>query len=429
MILLKDLSLHLNKEVTVKAWMHNKRGSGKIYFLQIRDGSDFVQAVVEKSQVSEDIFTKAEQLTQESAISITGLVTKHPKKEEYELQVQSLEIIHLNESDYPISNKEHGIEFLFDQRHLWLRSKRQWAIQRVRNEIINSTYDFFQNNNFIKIDAPIFTPNACEGTTTLYEVDHFGTPMYLSQSGQLYIESAIFAHGRVFDFGPVFRAEKHKTRRHLNEFWMMDAEMAFATHTDNLEVQEKLIKHIVASVLKNCEKELVALERDLAPLKDTVSEKFPVMTHKEAVDFLRSQGSEITEHDDLGATDETILTENRKTPIFIEKFPAEVKAFYMKRAEDDPTKVLGADLLAPEGYGEIIGGSERETDYQVLKDRIIEEKLNLDDFSWYLDLRKYGSVPHSGFGYGLERLVVWICGLHHVRESIPFPRTIVRMKP
>ena len=419
----------VGQTVTIKGWAQNVRSSGKISFLQIRDGSGFVQAVVVQNQVSETVWSKANEVTLETSLSVTGTVTKHPKQEGmYELQVTDLELIHRAE-EYPIGKKEHGPDFLLDNRHLWLRAPSQWAVQRVRNAIILATYEWFKQNNFIKIDAPILTPNACEGTTELFEIDYFGErKAYLSQSGQLYIEAAIMSVGRCFDFGPVFRAEKSKTRRHLTEFWMMDAEAAFVDHEENLRIQEQLVSHIVKYVLENCAAELKILERDVEPLKKVVA-PFHRMTHAEAIKILREKGSDIGDMDDLGADDETVLTQMYDKPIFVEKYPSEVKAFYMKRDPADPTRVLNADLLAPEGYGEIIGGSQREDDYEKLLSRIRDHKLPEKEFQWYLDLRKYGSVPHSGFGYGLERIVAWICGLHHVRETIPFPRLMNRLEP
>jgi len=421
---------HVDKEVTIQGWMFNKRGSGKIYFLQLRDGSGETQGVVEESSVSKEIMQKADQLTLESSVKVTGNVSKHPKKEDvYELQVSNIEIVSLCNDDYPIGKKEHGVDFLLDHRHLWLRSNKQVAIQRIRNTIINATYEYLNKEGFIKIDSPIFTPNACEGTTELFEVDYFEEgKAYLSQSGQLYLEAAIFGMGRCFDFGPVFRAEKSKTRRHLTEFWMMDAEAAYVEHDKNLKIQEELITYIVKTVLEKNKKDLETLERDIEPLQK-VEAPFIKKTHAEVVKELREMGSDISEMDDLGGDDETILTKKYDKPIFVEKYPALVKAFYMKRDPSDPTRALCADLLAPEGYGEIIGSSQREDDYNTLVERIKEHNLPMEAFSWYLDLRKYGSVPHSGFGFGLERLVTWICGLDHVRESIPFPRMIYRLSP
>jgi len=427
---ISNIKNHINEEITVRGWLYNKRGNGKIYFLQLRDGSGETQGVVESSSVSPETLAQAEKLTTESSVEITGKVSQHPKNPDtFELHVTNIKIVHLCTDEYPISKKEHGIEFLMDNRHLWLRSSKQTAIQRIRNTIINATYEFLNKEEFIKIDSPIFTPNACEGTTELFEVDYFDEgKAYLSQSGQLYLEAAIFAVGRCFDFGPVFRAEKSKTRRHLTEFWMMDAEAAFVEHEENMKIQEDLVTFIVKSVLEKNAKDLETLERNIEPLKK-IEPPFIRKTHAEAVAELHEMGSDIKENHDLGGDDETILTKKYDKPIFVEKYPAEVKAFYMKRDPADPTRALCSDLLAPEGYGEIIGGSQREDDYETLLERIREHKLPEEEFNWYLDLRKYGSVPHSGFGFGLERLVTWICGLNHVRESIPFPRMIYRLKP
>jgi len=437
-ITIAKASEFIGQEVQVQGWVYNLRSSGSICFLQIRDGSGFIQAIVNKAEVSakgasqpawlgsafggNEVWEKAQKITIETSAELFGTISKHPKKEEYELQVSDIKIFQVSE-EYPIGKKEHGPDFLLDMRHLWLRAPKQWAIQRIRNTIINATYGYLNTNGFIKIDSPILTPNACEGTTELFEINYFDwTKAYLSQSGQLYIEAAIFAHGRVFDFGPVFRAEKSKTRRHLTEFWMMDAEMAFCDFKQNMEIQEGLICFIVEQVLKQNGKELEILERNIQALAK-VQGPFIRKTHEEVVKELRELGSDIKTNDDLGADDETILTKKYDKPIFVTHYPAEVKAFYMKRDESGK-HALCSDLLAPEGYGEIIGGSEREADYNVLLERIKEHKLPVKEFEWYLDLRKYGSVPHAGFGYGLERIVGWICGLEHVRETIPFPRMI-----
>lgn len=427
---IEDIKNHVDEEITVRGWMYNKRSSGKIHFLQLRDGTGIIQGIVFQDDVSSDVFDKGEKLTMESTVSVTGKVTKHPKFDDvYELQVKDIDILHLNDDEYPISKKEHGPDFLLNHRHLWLRSKKQWAIQRVRNTIINATYEYLNKEGFIKIDSPILTPNACEGTTELFEIEYFDEgKAYLSQSGQLYLEAAIFSVGRCFDFGPVFRAEKSKTRRHLTEFWMMDAEAAFVEHEENMKIQEGLVTYIVGQVLDKNMRELKTLERDTEPLKK-IKPPFIRKTHAEVVAELREMGSDIEENHDLGGDDETILTQKYDKPIFVEKYPAEVKAFYMKRDPKDNSRALCSDLLAPEGYGEIIGGSQREDDYDTLLARIKEHKLPLEAFQWYLDLRKYGSVPHSGFGYGLERLTGWICGTKHIRETIPFPRMISRITP
>ncbi|MBU1682433.1 asparagine--tRNA ligase [Patescibacteria group bacterium] len=389
-----------------------------------------MQGVVTPQESGEKAMEESEKLTMESSVKVTGTITAHPKFDDvFELQVKEVEALQIPADEYPISKKEHGPDFLLDNRHLWLRSGKQWAIQRVRNTIINATYEYLNNEGFIKIDSPILTPNACEGTTELFEIEYFDEGKgYLSQSGQLYLEAAIMSHGRVFDFGPVFRAEKSKTRRHLTEFWMMDAEAAFVEHDENIKIQEGLMCHIVKKVLELNQKELNILERDTEPLKK-IEAPFIRKTHAEVVKELREMGSDIQENHDLGGDDETMLTEKYDKPIFVEKYPAEVKAFYMKRDQEDESRALCVDLLAPEGYGEIIGGSQREDDYDVLIKRIKEHNLDPKVFEWYLDLRKYGSVPHSGFGYGLERITGWICGIKHIRETIPFPRLISRIRP
>jgi len=426
-ITIDQASKFIGKEAVIQGWVYNFRSSGSISFLQIRDGSGFMQAIVSKKEVGDEVWQACQKITLESSVELTGEISKHPKKDEYELQVSNLKIIQTAE-EYPIGKKEHGPDFLLDQRHLWLRSSKQWAIQRIRNTIINAIYEYLNQEGFIKIDSPILTPNACEGTTELFEINYFDNDKaYLSQSGQLYIEAAIFSHGRVFDFGPVFRAEKSKTRRHLTEFWMMDAEAAFVDHEENMKIQEQLIWFVIGKVLSLNKKELEILERDTKPL-EKIKPPFTRMTHAEAVKKLQSLDSDIKEDEDLGGDDETLLTQDSDLPIFVEKWPAKIKAFYMKRDGADEL-ALCDDLIAPEGFGEIIGGSQREDDYQTLLKRIKEHKLPVKEFEWYLDLRKYGSVPHSGFGVGLERLVGWLCGTKHVRETIPFPRMINRIKP
>ncbi len=429
-VFIKDLRDHIDQDVTIQGWMFNKRSSGKLHFLQLRDGSGIVQGIVFQGAVKPEVFELADKLTMESSVRVTGTITKHPKlADTYELQVKEIEAIQIPTEDYPIAKKEHGPDFLLENRHLWLRSGKQRAIQVIRNTIINGIYEYLNREGFIKIDSPILTPSACEGTTELFELKYFDEGFaYLSQSGQLYLEAAIFSVGRCFDFGPVFRAEKSKTRRHLTEFWMMDAEAAFVEHEENMRIQEGLIEFVVQKVLTDNLAELATLERDIEPLKK-IKAPFIHKTHAEAVKELRALGSDIKEDDDLGGDDETMLTQKYDKPIFVEKYPAETKAFYMKRDPANPKVALCADMLAPEGHGEIIGGSQREDDYEVLLARIKEHKLPEEAFKWYLDLRKYGSVPHSGFGIGLERLTGWICGIHHIRETIPFPRTITRIYP
>ncbi len=426
-VFIRDLEKFVDKEVEVSAWVTNFRSSGKIAFWQLRDGSGFSQAILSSTDLSDDKWEESKKVSIETSVKIIAKVAKHPKKDEYELQVKDFEFYQIAD-EYPIGKKDHGVDFLMDNRHLWLRSSKQIAIQKIRNTLIQANYDYMAKNSFTKIDAPILTPNACEGTTELFEIDYFDEKAYLSQSGQLYIESAIFAHNRVFDFGPVFRAEKSKTRRHLTEFWMMDAEMAFIDLDDNMNVQEELIRHMVTTVLENNKADLEILERDIKALEN-ISKAFHKITHVEAVKMLQDMGSDIKDGEDLGADDETILTKKFDNPLFVTHYPAKIKSFYMKRNNKDDSLAECSDLLAPEGYGEIIGGSQREDDYDTLLQRIKEEKLSQKDFDWYLDLRKYGSVPHGGFGFGLERIVAWVCGIQHVRETIPFPRTINRLKP
>ncbi|MFH1668067.1 MAG: asparagine--tRNA ligase [Candidatus Komeilibacteria bacterium] len=416
----------VDQKVTLKGWVANFRSSGKISFLQLRDGYGYIQGIASENDLEKAVWDKIQGLSVESSVIVQGMISKHPKKDEYELQVIDCEVVQLAE-EYPIGKKDHGPDFLLDNRHLWLRSSKQVAIQKIRNTIINAIYEFLNKDGFIKIDSPILTPNACEGTTELFEIDYFKErKAYLSQSGQLYLEAAIMAHSKVFDFGPVFRAEKSKTRRHLTEFWMMDAEMAWVEHEDNLKVQEELISFIVQKVLENNQTELNILERDQEPLKK-IKAPFIRLTHAEAVAKLQKLGSDIKDSDDLGGDDETLLTSDVGQPVFVTHWPAAIKAFYMKR--NGQGLALCDDLIAPEGFGEIIGGSQREDDQDLLLERIKEHKLPVEQFQWYLDLRKYGSVPHSGFGIGLERLVGWMCGIKHVRETIPFPRMINRLNP
>lgn len=419
-----------SQEVELKGWAYNFRKSGKIFFLQFRDGSGRVQVVYSKADLSDEQWEALQSIRIESSVIVTGMVKEDDRAPSgYELDGKGIEVIQVAPEDYPISKKEHGPDFLLDNRHLWLRSEKQWAIQRVRNTVINSIYDFMREHGFIKMDSPIITPSACEGTTELFEMEYFDLGQaYLSQSGQLYLEAGIMAHGKCFDFGPVFRAEKSKTRRHLTEFWMMDAEAAFMEHEDNMKLQEEFVMKIVTDVLEKNRADLEILERDITFLEN-IKAPFIKMTHAEAVAKLHELGSDIAPDDDLGGDDETLLTKEFDRPVFIEKYPAKVKAFYMKRDSENDDLALCDDLLAPEGFGEIIGGSQREDDYETLLKRLAEHNLDPKDFDWYLDLRKYGSVPHSGFGIGLERTVGWLCGTHHVRETIPFPRLINRKSP
>ena len=420
---------YVDQTVTIGAWLANKRSSGKIAFLQLRDGSGFIQGVVVKEEVGEEIFQKAKALTQETSLYVTGTVRKDERSPlGFELNVTDVEVIH-ESVDFPITPKEHGTEFLMDNRHLWLRSRRQHAVMKIRNEIIRATYEFFNDNGFVKVDPPILTGSAPEGTTELFHTKYFEEDAYLSQSGQLYMEAAAMALGKVFSFGPTFRAEKSKTRRHLIEFWMIEPEMAFMDHEDNLVVQENYVSHLAQSVLKNCQLELKTLGRDVAKLEN-IKAPFPRISYDDAIKFLNEKGfDDITWGDDFGAPHETAIAESFDKPVFITHYPAKIKSFYMKPDPTNPEVVLCADLIAPEGYGEIIGGSERIDDYELLAKRCEEHGLTSDAYKWYMELRQYGSVPHSGFGLGLERTVAWLSGVEHVREAIPFPRLLNRLYP
>ena len=498
MIYIKNLAEHEGESVTLKGWVYNYRSSKNLYFLELRDGTGICQCVVSKEDVSDDTWEAADSLRQESSLEVTGTIVADERSVGgYEMQVSEIGVYQVAE-DYPITPKEHGVEFLMENRHLWLRSQRQWAAMRIRNEIIYAIHTFFQERDFMQLDAPIFTGNAAEGTTTLFETEYFEEKAYLTQSGQLYGEAMAMAHGLIYTFGPTFRAEKSKTRRHLTEFWMIEPEMAFYDLEMNMDLAEEFVRYIVKRVLDSRPEELEILERDRSKLEATVENEFPRISYTEAVETLKSdkteqlldemadsrkqeyaeleqereeiekeRGSakkwrkaqiderireisgridEIEEDlrnipdwresalnfewgSDFGGSDETILTMQYDTPIIVHRFPAEVKAFYMKRDPDDEKLALAVDVLAPEGYGEIIGGSEREDDLETLMKRIEEHNLPEELFGWYLDLRKYGSVPHSGFGLGLERTVAWLCGLDHVRETIPFPRMLGRLRP
>lgn len=423
-----EVGKYVEETVTIGAWLANKRSSGKIAFLQLRDGTGFIQGVVVKAEVGEEIFQKAKELTQESSLYITGVVREDDRAPSgYELSVQSIDIIH-EAKDYPITPKEHGTEFLMDHRHLWLRSKRQHAIMKIRNEIIRATYEFFNEKGFVKVDPPILTGSSAEGTTNLFHTKYFDEEAFLSQSGQLYMEAAAMALGKVFSFGPTFRAEKSKTRRHLIEFWMIEPEMAFMDHEESLVLQESYVSFIVQAVLANCKLELKALERDISKL-EKIKAPFPRISYDDAIEFLKGEGYEIEWGEDFGAPHETAIAEHYDMPVFIVNYPKDIKAFYMKPHPDREDVVLCADLIAPEGYGEIIGGSQRIDDEELMTKRYDEHNLSLDSYQWYLDLRKYGSVPHSGFGLGLERTVAWLSGTEHVRETIPFPRLLNRLYP
>lgn len=428
-VTIAEVKNYVGKEVTIGVWLTNKRASGKIAFLQLRDGSGFMQAVVTKSDVDESVFQQAKSLSQETAFYATGIIQEDARSPfGYEMLLTDLQVIQ-EAVDFPITPKQHGTEFLMDHRHLWLRSRKQHAVMKIRNEIIRATYEFFNENGFIKIDPPILTSSAPEGTTELFHTMYFDEHAYLSQSGQLYLEAAAMAFGKVFSFGPTFRAEKSKTRRHLIEFWMIEPEMAFYEFEDSLVVQEQYVAYIVQSVVKNCRLELDRLGRDIAKLEQ-ITAPFPRITYDEAIQFLHEKGfDDIQWGDDFGAPHETAIAENYEKPIFITHYPTAIKPFYMQPAKDRPELALCADLIAPEGYGEIIGGSERIHDYKLMKQRMEEHDLPIEAYQWYLDLSKYGSVPHSGFGLGLERTVAWIAGVEHVRETIPFPRLLNRLYP
>ncbi|KRK38508.1 asnC protein [Amylolactobacillus amylotrophicus DSM 20534] len=426
---INEASQYVDQEVVIGVWLADKRSSGKISFLQLRDGTAFFQGVVVKNSVSDQIWEIAKSVHQESSMYVTGVIHEDSRSHfGYEIEISDIELISQSEG-YPITPKEHGIEFLLDNRHLWLRSRRPFAIMKIRNEMIRATYEFFNKEGFIKMDSPILTGSAPEGTTELFHIDYFDSDAYLSQSGQLYQEAGAEAFGKVFSFGPAFRAEKSKSRRHLTEFWMIEPEMAFMHQDESLAIQEHYIAFLVQSVLDNCAYELKILERDTDQLKKYTKLPFPRISYDEAVELLQKGGHDFKWGEDFGSPDETFISEQFDQPVFIMNYPKTIKPFYMKEDPKRDDVYLCADLLAPEGYGEIIGGSERETDYEILKQRIVDAGLSLDEYQWYLDLRKYGSVPHSGFGLGLERAITWICKLDHLREAIPFPRMITRIKP
>jgi asparaginyl-tRNA synthetase len=426
---IEKIGAHVGQSVTIKGWLHNRRSSGKIHFLVVRDGTGFLQVVMGKRDVDEATFQKADHLGQESAVIVTGIVKEEPRAiGGYEMIANGLEVV--NEAhEYPITPKEHGVDYLMDRRHLWIRAERQTAILRVRHEIINAVRDFFNGQGFILADTPIFTPAACEGTTTLFPVEYFDDEKaYLTQSGQLYNEANAMALGKVYAFGPTFRAEKSKTRRHLTEFWMVEPEMAYADLNDVITLAEGLITSVVARVLDRRQKELKVLERNTAKL-EAVKAPFPRLHYEEAAKMLLDKGLPFVVGGDLGGTDETVLSEQFDRPVCVTHYPAAIKAFYMKPDPNEPDKALCVDVLAPEGYGEIIGGGQRLDDLDLLLQRIKEHDLPQEAFEWYLDLRRYGSVPHGGFGMGIERCVSWICGLEHVRETIPYPRMLYRIYP
>ena len=427
---ISDIGRYVDREVEIRGWLYNLRSKGKIAFLQIRDGSGRIQGVAEESSCGSEAFARIAAIRMEASVIVQGKVRKDERAPTgFELTVTSVQVVQNPADDYPISKKEHGIDFLLENRHLWLRSTRPAAIMRIRDQAIWSLRSFFRERGFLMIDTPILTGSIGESAGTLFTVPYFDLgDAYLAQTGQLYLEAACMAYGKVYDFGPTFRAEKSKTRRHLTEFWMLDAEVAYADSADNMRLQEDMVSRVVADVLANCAADLGTLERDVEPLKK-VQPPFIRMEYGDAVKTLQGKGSSIQWGDDLGGEDETILTKMHEKPIFVMNYPKKAKAFYMKENPANPETVLCSDLLAPEGYGEIIGGSQREEVLEKLLARIHEEKLPVDAYGWYLDLRRYGSVPHSGFGIGLERTIGWICGTAHIRECIPFPRTMGRIYP
>ena len=426
---IEDIGQHLGEEVTVRGWLRHKRMGGKIAFLVVRDGTGDIQVVVSKAGVGEPIFAETGQLTQESSLIVTGRVRADIRAPGgFELDATHLQTVHLVTEEFPIQPKEHGTGFLMEYRHLWLRSHRQHAILRIRHEIIRACRDFFDDRGFILLDTPIFTPNACEGTTTLFETDYFGEKAYLTQSGQLYNEATAAAFGKVYCFGPTFRAEKSKTRRHLMEFWMIEPEVAYAELQDMMALAEEFLIVIVRSVLKLRREELKVLERDVSKL-EAIAAPFPRITYQEAVERLQERGNPIQPGDDFGGDEETILSKEFDRPVIVHRYPKIIKAFYMQEDPENPALALCMDVLAPEGYGEIIGGGQRIHERDKLEARLKEHRLSEDAFKWYLDLRTFGSVPHAGFSMGIERAVAWICGLEHVRETIPFPRMLYKIYP
>ncbi len=422
------LPAHVGQEVTLSGWVEKKRSSGKIAFLQVRDGSGVVQVVASRAELADRVWEDVQKITQESTVRVSGGVREDARSPGgVELHLSDLEILHLTE-DFPIAPKEHGVAFLMEQRHLWLRSSRQRAALKVRSEVSQAIRDYFHERDYVLIDSPILTPAACEGTSTLFETDYFGDKAYLSQSGQLYLEPAAAAFGKVYCFGPTFRAEKSKTRRHLMEFWMVEPEVAFLEFEGLCELAEDFVCTLVERVLDSCRAELEVLERDPAPL-EKVARPFPRTTYTEAVETLRAAGCEIEWGADFGGDEETVLASQHERPLMITRFPASIKAFYMQPAPEDPKLVLGLDVIAPEGYGEIVGGSQRIHDHDLLLERIRQHDLPREAFQWYLDLRRFGTFPHSGFGMGIERFVAWVCGLKHLRETIPYPRMLYRIYP
>src|SRR5438128_1530667 len=426
---IQDIARYAGQEATVRGWLRHKRVAGKIAFLVVRDGTGEIQAVVSKVALGDEAFELTSRLTQESSLVLTGTVQADARAPGgHELHINRLEVLHLVQEEFPIQPKEHGTGFLMEHRHLWIRSHRQQAILRIRHELIRACRNFFDDRGFFLVDTPIFTPNACEGTTTLFETDYFGQKAYLTQSGQLYNEATAAAFGKVYCFGPTFRAEKSKTRRHLMEFWMVEPEVAFLDFEGLQDLAEEFIESIVDRVLDRCKEELKTLERDTSKLEN-VTRPFPRITYRQAIELLASKGSSVKFGDDFGGDEETVIANSFDRPVMITRYPAAIKAFYMQPDPKDPTVALALDMIAPEGYGEIIGGSQRIHDHDLLLQRLRDNNLPIEAFQWYLDIRKYGTFPHSGFGIGVERVVAWISGVPHLRETIPYPRMLNRIYP
>jgi asparaginyl-tRNA synthetase len=429
-VFINELGRYLGEEVTLKGWLYNRRSSGKVHFLLIRDGSGICQCVASRADIGAEAFAEADHLGQETSLEVSGVVREDKRAPGgRELTIKSF-TVYAPSVDYPITPKEHGVAFLLDLRHLWVRSARQHAILRVRSEVEAASRDFFHERGFVLFDSPILTPTSCEGTTNLFEIDYFGErKAYLTQSGQLYAEAGALAFGKVYCFGPTFRAEKSKTRRHLTEFWMIEPEVAYFTLDEDMQLAEDFVSYIIERVLERRREDLITLERDLGKLERAAAKPYPRVTYDEALERLEAKGLGVKWGDDLGGDEETALSSDFETPVLVHRYPTQCKAFYMKRDPARPELALCVDMLAPEGYGEIIGGGQREDDYEQLKQRIIEHELPLEPFNWYLDLRRYGSVPHAGFGMGIERMTAWCCGIHHIREAIPFPRMMERLEP
>jgi len=425
---IENIAEFVDKQVEIRGWVYNKRSSGKIRFLMVRDGTGIIQGVATEQDTESESFSLMENLNQESSVIVRGKVREDKRAPiGYELSIGSVELVG-NSEDYPITPKSHGTDFLLQNRHIWIRSSKQWAILRIRAEVVKAVEDYLWEKGFLRFDAPIFTPSACEGTTTLFEVDYFGEPAYLSQSGQLYCEATAAAFGKVYCFGPAFRAEKSKTRRHLTEFWQIEPEIAYAHMDDSIELAIGMIEYVIKRVLNNRKRELEVLERDVSFLK-VIKTPFPRIRYEDAVKKVNELGETMDVGEDFGAPQETVLGKNYDSPLIVTHFPREIKAFYMRKEPGNEEATLSFDILAPEGYGEIVGGGEREFEEEILKKEIKERELPEDAFKWYLDLRKYGSVPHAGFGLGIERTVAWLCGISHIRQTIPFPRTLGRAYP